>query len=153
MRTQADLSLTALFDALDEQRRSRNMSWAAVTKEFNARARDVPERKPIAASTIAGLTRKTVAEGDGILQMLLWLHRSPESFVPGHGDADTARYQLRVLGTTQILRWDTNALYSALNAQRQTRAMTWQEVGRKWAGSRPRCSLASKQGGAPVFRE
>lgn len=121
----SDFSLKALYDALDEQRRSRNMSWAAVRREVNRVKRD---RHPVSASTITSLQHKAVAEGDGVLQLLLWLRRTPESFVPGFPDANADRFQLRDLGTTQVLRWDVAALHAALNAQRDSRGMTWKQV-------------------------
>jgi hypothetical protein len=130
----SDFDLKALYDVLDEQRRSREMSWAAVTREVN---RFKMEGHPIATSTITGLKNKAVGEGDGILQMLLWLRRTPESFVPGFPEADAERYWLREVGKEQILRWDTRALHSALDAKRQARGMTWKDVAREVGGFTP----------------
>jgi hypothetical protein len=118
-------SLRALYDALDEQRRSRNMTWAAVGREVNRFKRDL---HPIATSTITSLQHKALAEGDGVLQMLLWLRRTPESFVPGFPDSNADRFQLRDVGSNRVLRWDVVALHSALNAQREARGMTWKQV-------------------------
>jgi hypothetical protein len=67
----------------------------------------------MATSTITGLKHKALGEGDGILQMPLWLRRTPESFVPGFQEADAERFRLRELGSEQVLRWDTKALHSA----------------------------------------
>jgi hypothetical protein len=127
------------------------MSWAAVTREINARFRDVPGHKPIAASTIAGLSNKVVGEGDGILQMLLWLRRTPESFVPGFEGAAAERYRLKELESTQILRWDTHALYSALNTQRQARGMSWREVASEVGGYTPATMTHLAKGGRTSF--
>ncbi len=127
----ADFDLKALYEALDEQRRSRDMSWAAAAREIN---RFKTGGHPIASSTMTGLRNKRVAEGDGVLQMLLWLHRTPESFVAGIPDAGGERYRLRDVGLDKILRWDTPALHAALNRQRQARGMTWQEAGREVGG-------------------
>jgi hypothetical protein len=46
-----DFDLQAVYAALDEQRRARAMTWADVTREINARFRDVPGHRPIAQST------------------------------------------------------------------------------------------------------
>ena len=73
----ADFDLKALYEALEEQRCSRQMSWAAAALEIN---RGHKEGHPIATSTITGLKNKRAGEGDGILSMLLWLGRTPESF-------------------------------------------------------------------------
>ena len=130
----ADFDLSALYAALDEQRRVRGLSWAAVTREVNARFEHVPWHKPIATSTITSLRNKEIAEGDGVLQMLLWLGRTPESFFAGAVASDPERARLPELGREQILRWDTKAMYSALDAQRQARAMSWAEVAHEIGG-------------------
>ena len=124
----AEFDVKGLYDALDERRRSRAMRWAAVRREMNARFQEVPGHKPIAMSTITGLQNKRNVEGDGILQMLLWLGRTPESFLPGFEEADAERFRLPQLGKEQILRWDTRAIHSALNAEREARGMSWKEV-------------------------
>jgi hypothetical protein len=86
----ADFDLRALYDALDQQRRIRNLSWAAAAREIN---RFRTTGHPIAVSSITGLRDKAEAEGDGVLQMLVWLQRTPESFVPdiAYDDAVVAR--------------------------------------------------------------
>ena len=81
---QPDVDLRALYEALDEQRRARDLTWAGVTAGVN---RHRTQLRPIAQSTITSLKEKRSVEGDGILQMLLWLGRTPESFVPGVPDA------------------------------------------------------------------
>jgi hypothetical protein len=125
MNSYADFSLRALYDALDDQRRSRNMSWAGVAREVN---RFKTDRHPIGTSTITSLQNKAVGEGDGILQMLLWLDRTPESFIPDFPDANAERFRLKRLGQNQILRWNVVALHTALNARREARGMTWKDV-------------------------
>jgi len=144
----SDFDLKALYDALDEQRRSREMSWAAVTREVN---RFLTVARPIATSTITGLKNKDVGEGDGILQMLLWLRRTPESFVPGSPEADAERFRLPELRKGQILRWNTKALHSALNAQRQARGMTWKEVAQQIDGFTPGMLTNLANGGRTGF--
>lgn len=119
---QSDFDLRALYDALDEQRRARQMSWAAVATAVNGlRTR----RRAIAASTITGLKRNTAGEGDGILQMLL-----------------TAG---------QILRWDTHALFTALDEQRRKRQLTWTEVALEIRGFTPAMLTNLSKGGRIGF--
>jgi hypothetical protein len=127
----ADFDLKALYAAMDEQRRSRALSWAAVTREIN---HFITDGHPVASSTITGVKTKAVAEGDGILQMLQWLRRTPESFVPGFPDADAIRFQLPGQTEGQILRWDAAALHAALNAKRQAAGLTWQDVANEVGG-------------------
>jgi hypothetical protein len=127
----ADFDLKALYAAMDDQRRSRALSWAAVAREIN---HFITDGHPVASSTITGVKTKVLAEGDGILQMLLWLGRTPESFVPGFPDADARRFQLPGQAEGQILRWDAAALHSALNAKRQAAEMTWKDVANAVGG-------------------
>jgi hypothetical protein len=133
-RIEADFDLRTLYDALDERRRARNLTWAAVAAEVN---RHHTRLRPIAQSTITGLKDKPRGEGDSILQMLAWLGRTPESFVPGIPDADAPRFQLPQLAKGQILRWDTLALFAALDARRQERGQTWAAVAREFRGFTP----------------
>src|SRR5262249_47110337 len=125
---QADFDLQALYEALDQLRCSRQMSWAAAAREIN---RGHIEGRPIATSSITSLQSKPVGEGDGILSMLLWLRRTPESFIPGFEDAQAERFRLREPGPEQSLRWNTKALYAALNTKRQAQGLTWNEVGQE----------------------
>lgn len=132
--TTGDFSLKALYEALDEQRRFRELTWAAVTREINQFA---ATGHPISSSTITGTATKRVVEGDGVLQMLLWLDRSPESFVPGIVDAGAERFRLPRATPDQILRWNTRALYAAMNEKREVRAMTWADVAQEIDGFAP----------------
>lgn len=136
-----------MHDALLKERSSRGLSWAALTREINARFRDASGHKTIAASTISGLNGRSLAEGDGVLQILLWLGRSPESFVPDLNDAHSERYQLQDPGPTQILRWDTVALYQALNDQRQAREMSWRNLSSELNHTTPAMLTGLKKGG------
>jgi hypothetical protein len=137
-------SLRALHDALDAARRARGMSWSRVAAEVNRHRTYLPR---IAASTISGLRDKSVAEGDGVLQMLLWLGKSPEAFVPGHTDADAERFQLPELTTGQILRWDTRTIHAELDGHRRARGMTWVEIGQEIGGCTPSMLTGLGKGG------
>lgn len=133
----ADFSLIALHETLDAERKARGMSWSAVADDISARYRDVPGVRPIAASTLTRLATRSVAEGDGVLQMLLWLDRTPESFVPGFRGADAVQFRLAVPGPARILRWDTRALFTALDHHRQSRDLTWRGVAMEIGGATP----------------
>ena len=146
--TNADFDLKALYDALDERRRSLDMSWAAVARAINRFEASI---RPMATSTITGLATQAVAEGDGVLQMLLWLDRTPESFVAGFVGADAERYRLRRVENGGILRWDTKALHSAVDAQRQARGMTWKDVAAQIGGVAPASLTGLAKGGRTAF--
>ena len=134
MRHERDFDLRALYDALDEQRRSRDLTWSGLTQQVN---RYRTTLRPIAQSSITNLKDTPDGEGDGILQMLLWLGRAPESFMFDVPDADLPRYRLPELTNGQILRWDTKALFAALDEQRRELGMTWAAVARDLRGFTP----------------
>jgi len=125
--------LGALHAALEAQRTSRGMSWQQVARAISATFARTPAR-PISASTLSGLRNRSAAEGDGILQMLRWLQRTPESFVPGLAEPDDGSGTLPDAGVRQILRFDTRKLFSALDAQRAGRRLTWRQVADEIGG-------------------
>jgi hypothetical protein len=143
-----DFDLRALYDALEARRQERRMTWADVAREVN---RFRTTRHPVAASTMRGLRDTRSGEGDGILQMLLWLERSPESFVRGVAEADAPRYRLPDVTMGQIVRWNTRALFDALNAQRQARQLTWAQVAREIGGFTPGMLTNLAKGGRIGF--
>jgi hypothetical protein len=124
------------------------MRWVAVAEEVNRRRTRL---RPIAVSTITGLKEKPVGEGDGILQMLLWLRRTPESLVPGATDPGSERFCRPNLTDRQILRWDTRALFAALDQRRRERQLTWAAVAREIRGFSPGMLTNLAKGGRIGF--
>jgi len=145
----ADFQLAALYHALDERRVAEGLGWEALTRAINDRAVAGGAARPhaIAASTVKGLRDKPVAEGDGVLQMLRWLGRTPESFVPGHPLADAPEAALPDLGPDRVLRWDVRALHRAVEERRAERRLTWPQAAREVG-----CSPASLAGLATAQR-
>lgn len=87
-------------------------------------------------------------EGDGVLQMLRWLGRTPESFVPGwEGPQQT----LPQVTSSQVLRFDARAIYSALDTQRAERGMTWRQVADEIGGFNAPSLTRLTKGGRVVF--
>jgi hypothetical protein len=142
-----DFDLKALYDALDTERRTRALTWTQVAREIN----DVgPIRvHPVATSTITGLRSKSVAEADGVLQMLRWLGRAPESFIRGLPQA-LADATLPAVETRKVLRFDTKMLYESLDGQRRTRGFTWKDVAAETGTSESHIRTL-KNGGRTVF--
>jgi len=85
----------------------------------------------LSPSTVTGTRTRTVAEGDGVLQMLCWLNRTPESFMPGHPHSEVADARLPQVPPHHVLRFDTKKLHAALDAQRIERKMTWAQVAKE----------------------
>jgi hypothetical protein len=107
----------ALYTALDTERCLRQMSWKEVAREVGG----------VSPSTLTGMRTRGSVEGDGVLQMLRWLGRTPESFMPVY-QAAAGENSLPQAGPSQTLRFDTKAIYAALDARRLERKMTWQQV-------------------------
>ena len=143
-----DFDIGALYAALDEQRQSRGLSWQHVMREINALFERTPAR-PISASTVTGMRKRAVIDGDGVLQMLRWLNQAPECFVPGHQEA--AAENLPHVGPHQILRFDTKKLHSALDAQRAERGMTWEQVATEIGGFNAAMLTRLSKGGRTGF--
>src|SRR4029077_15660202 len=92
--------------------------------------------------TLTGMRSRRVIEGDGVLQMLRWLDRTPESFAPAGASGET----LPDVAPGKILRFDTNAIYAALDRQRRERELTWKQVAEEIGGLQP-AALARLAGG------
>jgi hypothetical protein len=130
-----DFPLAALYEALDAHRQARGLTWTAAVAEMSGPFVAGLSR-PLATSTVKSLRTRAVAEGDGVLQMLRWLNRSPESFVPGaRSDVRTA---LPTIEREHVLRFDTARLHTALNDARTAHGLTWEEVAVE-----TRCAAAS----------
>ena len=126
-----EFDVDALYAALDAQRQARGLTWSQLGREINRQIERAPVRL-ISVSTITGMRERRVIEGDGVLQMLRWLGRAPEEFVPG--GAGPAAAPLPVVQQGQILRFDTAAIYAKLDARRRAQGLTWAQVAREVGG-------------------
>lgn len=129
----SNFDLNALFAALDSERQARLLGWSGLTREINALFRDVPCR-PIATSTITGLKGKREVIGNAALQMLVWLDRTPESFIPGYVNSAKPAEALPRLRPNRILRFDTGAIFRAMDKVRVRRDLSWGEVAEEISG-------------------
>lgn len=83
-------------------------------------------------------------EADGVRAMVAWLERAPEDFVlisfEGHLPAPKVRVSV---SDTKVCRFDTTALYSALDRERQRRGLTWNELASE-IGDRMRAPMLTR---------
>ncbi len=140
MRELQDFDLVALHDALDEKRVRCGLTWRGAADEINRPFRG-SAASGISPSTISGVSKKHAVEGDAVLQMLIWLERTPESFMPEHDRHPVADEALPVVGPNRILRWDAPALHRAVAATRVDLGMTWDQVAQQTG-----CSVTSLTG-------
>jgi hypothetical protein len=122
-----DFDMAALYAALDDQRRTRGLTWAQATREIN-RPGARPVLHPISVSSVTGTRNGRGIEGNIVLPLLLWLYRTPESFVSGHPAPVTPDKILPKPPADRRLRWNVPALHAALNEKRRERGMTWAQV-------------------------
>jgi hypothetical protein len=142
--TSRDFDVVALYDALDEKRVARGLSWPQLAREIGGPFR-------ISPSTLRDMRSRRVVEGDGVLQMLRWLNRTPESFVPGAKGESAAGAGLPVLPARQVLRFDTRKLHAAIDAQRAERGQTWAQVASEIGGIRASSLMRLSNGGRTAF--
>jgi hypothetical protein len=81
--------------------------------------------------------------------MLLWLRRTPESFIPTIADANAEGFRLPELTMGEILRWDTPKLFFAIDAQRRARQLRWADVAAEMMDTRPECRRECPRAGGP----
>ena len=72
-----DFDVVDLWEAVDEQRRHRDLSWAQVTRELGW----------MDQATIARMRQSATATCNHVLPMIQWVGRSPESFTVDPGGA------------------------------------------------------------------
>src|SRR5690349_1025398 len=136
--TPAEFDLCALQAAVDAGRRSRGLGWTAAAREIG-----------VSVGTLRGLGTRRAVEGDGVLQILLWLGRSPESFVPGcERDDPSAPLHSPRAG---VLRFDARALHTALQERRTQYGMTWAQVAAAIGGMEAGALMRLRGGGRVSF--
>jgi hypothetical protein len=90
--------------------------------------------RPISASKLSGMRSKRATEGDGALQALRWMNRTPESCVPDHNGIVSGEDALPTVSLNRVLRFDAKAIYSALDVRHRERDLTWAQVATEIGG-------------------
>jgi hypothetical protein len=125
--------MQALHRSLDESRRARGLSWSALAAEIN-KPFEGTSSIPISVGTLRNMGKKSSVTSGVVLQVLRWLRRTPESFLSGGASAPIASANLPEPGPLRLLRFDTRAMYAALDAERATRGMSWKEIAAQLPG-------------------
>jgi hypothetical protein len=108
--------LSEMFGALDSHRAARDMNWAQVSRALG-----------VAASTLKRMRVSSGAEGDGVLRVLCWLRRTPESFIASL-QGGVAGGAFPSLESGRWLRFDGGKLFRVLDSERSARGITWRHV-------------------------
>ena len=115
-----DFDVIALWEAVDAQRRDRDMSWHQVTRTLRWMSQD----------TIARMQERGTSSCNHVLPMIQWVGRTPESFTV---DPDGAVHELLPDPGEQGWRWwwRHRDLASALEAGRLERGLTPEQLARE----------------------
>jgi len=126
-------NMRAFHVELDEQRRSRGLTWEEVAKEINRPFETTPSM-PISPGTLRDMLKKRSVTSAVVLQVLRWLGRTPESFLSGPTRSVSPDEELPETMPDRVLRLDTRAIYDALAQERRRRGLTWQQVADELPG-------------------
>ncbi|WP_395064451.1 hypothetical protein [Paraburkholderia silvatlantica] len=117
--------MRAFYAALDAARQANALSWAELAVQ-TSRPFEGTTSIPIHPATLRDMLAKRSVTSAVVLQALAWLGRTPESFLTGPTRLPST--PLPEAGPGRVLRFDTRALHSAVNAQRQERGLTWAQA-------------------------
>jgi hypothetical protein len=121
----------ALFDALDVERRERDMGWYELADQLWEQSSHLNAERsgdhPLCGGAVQRLRERDATSCQYALFMLRWLHRSPEDFLAGPV-RDVGDIRLPEVGADSRLRWDLSQLHAALNERRQQLRLTWAEL-------------------------
>jgi hypothetical protein len=130
----AEFDAAALFDAMDGRRAECGLTWRQVADQIWEQSADLNRRRtsdhPISPSTITGFAKRGDLTCQHALFFLRWLDRTPECFLTTP-PPDSGATRLPAAGSDRRLRWNLDALYDALNAQRKARDLTWKQLARE----------------------
>jgi hypothetical protein len=125
--------MQGLHASIEAARRARGLTWAELLAEINRPFEGTPSI-PISVSTVRGMLNKSSITSAVVLQILRWLGRTPESFLSGGAAAPQPGAALPEPGPGRILRFDTRAMHTALDAERLKRGMQWKQVAEELPG-------------------
>lgn len=128
--------MKSLFVAMDQRRRELGLSWDELARQVNLPFRHSTSI-PINPATLRSISKKRSTTSAVVLQVLRWMGRTPEDFLVGASGAGALGAELPRSGDDRILRFDTRAMYDAINDQRAKRGLTWKEVAAELPGFTP----------------
>ena len=121
---------SALFMALDAQRRGHGLDWNALADELWQQSSELNAQRtdhPLCPGAIARLPKRGATSCQYALFMLRWLRRPPEDFLIGPV-VDVGDVALPEAGTDSRLRWNLAQTHARLNEGRRARDLTWAEL-------------------------
>lgn len=127
----ADFDMNALYAALEARKHELGLTWTDLVSEIGAPFQNCKPRL-IRASNLRDLDNARFGVDAGIvLRILIWLGRSPESFVPGHPGADRPDSQLPAAAAGELPSFDVTRIYAKLDTERERRRLSWLQVAQE----------------------
>jgi len=130
----------ALFGALDDARRERQLGWYELAEELwhqsavlNAKRAD----HPLCGGAVQRLQTRGATSCQYALFMLRWLRRAPEEFLVGPV-VDVGEVSLPRAGNDRRLRWELSELHGDLDERRRAHGRTWSELAEELGSTRSR---------------
>lgn len=126
-----DFDLVGLHAALEAKKCQLGLTWTDVVREVSAPFQDCKPRL-IRASNLRDMDDTRFGVDAGIvLLILIWLGRSPESFVPCHPGADRPESQLSPDRAGELPSFDFRRIHAKLDAERERRRLSWLQVAQE----------------------
>jgi transcriptional regulator with XRE-family HTH domain len=129
----ARFDAAAMHAAMEARRRARGVSWHQVAREVGP-----------SSGTIANFARNGVTEADGAFSALEWLGAPAEAFLRREGEPAPGPERfavdprpLRQGRSAYLARVNTPALFTALDARREERALEWRNVAAEIGVAKP----------------
>jgi hypothetical protein len=131
------------FGVLNDQRERLGLSWSALTRELNAPFAHRPNIPPISTSTLTGMRSRSELNGNIVVHTMMWLRVCPEDFAPDHQVEGVPLPELR---RGCLPRWDSEALFEALDSERRSKSLPWAALAEQIRGSSPAVLKSLRRG-------
>jgi hypothetical protein len=115
-----DFDMRALFQAVDDLRRQRGLTWARFMKPSPEWRERWPHRKPMSASTVQRMWRDGNGSCQHAMKLLMAVGRPPEDFMPDRENLPWAPLPDAPYGA---LRWDALVSRGQKNTERMLEAL------------------------------
>jgi len=124
-----DFDVLALWQALDDRRQEREVSWRQVMEEINSASPEMPSIHPMSYSTVQNIRKRRAATCQHALALIRWLDCPPERFLTGQSVVQPK--PLPIAPPDRRPRWDIRLLADALDSKRRERGLTWKNLAQQ----------------------